>query len=280
MAVNQDESLHMAKAQNNVAVIEETTGTAVAAAGDFSAFEGAPSGLENVTAQDLIIPRITILQALSPQLQKSKPDYNPIARQGDFCDTATGELWSDEMYVIPCFYARVYLEWAPRASGGGLVANHGTDASVLDKCTPDEKRRLITPNGNLIAETATFFVKNMSANGRRSFIPLSSTQLKNGRKWMTVICNERLKRGDGSEFMPPIYFRSWKAIPVEQSNSQGSWFGWKFEPSKNILELDPSKSLLKECIEFHEQARDGLVRGDVEGAAEEAAREQTTDGAM
>lgn len=266
--------------KNEVAVVSKAS-TEVAVQ-DYSDFASAPSGLENVTANDLIIPRITLLQALSPQLQRSKPEYNELARQGDFCDTATGEIWSEELYVIPCFYARVFLEWAPRASGGGLVANHGTDGSILDRCTPNERKQMCLPNGNLIAETATFFCKNMSANGRRSFIPLASTQLKSARKWMTLIMNERIQRLDGTEFMPPIYFRSWKATPVEQSNTQGSWFGWKFEPSRNIIELDKSRALMRDCIEFHEQARDGLVRGDVESMAEESAREANTDsnGAM
>jgi hypothetical protein len=132
----------------------------------------ASSGLENVTANDVIIPRLTILQALSPQVTKSKPEFIKGAEQGNFCDTGTNEIFVDSISVIPCFFARVFLEWAPRSSGKGLVKNHGIDASILDKCTPDDKGRQTLPNGNLIAETATYYVLNMSAGGRRSFIPM------------------------------------------------------------------------------------------------------------
>lgn len=255
-------------------LIAPNKSTELAVIGD--EFAGMASGLENVTANDIIIPRIGILQALSPQLQKNKPEFIKGAAAGMFCDTATLELYEDELLVIPCFYAKVFLEWAPRASGKGLVHNHGTDATVLEKCTPDDKGRQVLANGNYIAETATYYVLNMSAGGRRSFIPMTSTQLKASRRWMTQITAEKLKRSNGVEFTPPIFFRSWKATPVEQSNAEGSWFGWKFEPGQNIMELDPTKSLLREAQEFYQQARDGLVRGDL-NVEEEASSMQTVN---
>lgn len=242
-------------------IVPKKQSTELATMGD--EFAGMASGLENVTANDIIIPRISILQALSPQLQKSKPEFIKGAAAGMFCDTATLELYEEQLHIIPCFYAKVFLEWAPRSSGKGLVHNHGTDASCLEKCTPDDKGRQTLPNGNYIAETATYYVLNMSAGGRRSFIPMASTQLKASRRWMTQITAEKLKRSNGQEFTPPIFFRSWIASPVEQSNNDGSWFGWKFEPAQNIIELDPTKSLLKEAQDFYQQARDGLVRGDL-----------------
>jgi hypothetical protein len=245
--------------------------TALVAPGEVDEFDSGETGLEHVTAKDLLIPRLTIIQKLSPQLRRDKPEFNPDAIEGDFCDTGTGDLWRGSITILPCFFARVFLEWAPRSTGKGMIHNHGTDASILEKCTLDEKRRALLPNGNYVAETATWFVLNMSAGKRRSFIPLASTQLKASRRWMTLLTSERLTRSDGVEFMPPIYWRSWEATGVEQSNQDGAWVGWKLEPSANILELDRTKSLLREAKEFYAQSRDGLVTGDLNMAAEEAA---------
>jgi hypothetical protein len=245
-------------------------GTSVALPSELDEFEHAETGLENVTAKDLLIPRLTIIQKLSPQLIRSKPEFNPDAQEGDFCDTGTGDLWREGITILPCFFARVFLEWAPRSTGKGLIHNHGTDASILEKCKIDEKRRAVLPSGNYIAETATWFVLNLSANKRRSFIPLASTQLKSSRRWMTLLTSERLTNSAGVEFPPPIYWRSWDATGIEQSNNDGSWVGWKLDPARNILELDPTKSLLREAKEFYAQSRDGLVMGDLNMAAEEA----------
>ena len=234
-------------------------------------FGSMATGLENVKSKDLIIPRLTILQALSPQLQKNKPEFIRGAEAGDFCDTATGDVFKAPLKIVPVYFATVYLEWAPRNTGKGLVANHGMDASILAHCKPDEKRRMVLPSGNYVAETATYFVLNLTAGGRRSFIPLNATQLKASRKWMTLIMNQRLKRGDGSEFTPPLFYRSWNASVVEQSNNDGSWFGWKFEPGDPIMTIDPQRNLLTEAKEFCEQAKNGLFQGDVGAGDEEPA---------
>ena len=238
---------------------------------DPSIFEGLPTGYENVTSKDLIIPRLVILQGLSPQLDKNKPEFIPGASSGDFCDVATGEVWKEGIKLLPCYYATVYLEWAPRASGKGLVANHGTDAERAHKHAQlNEEKRWVTKEGNIISETATFFVLNISAGGRRSFVPMVSTQLKNARQWMTIITNEKLKRKDGSVMQAPLFYRSWEAFSVGQSNAKGSWNGWKFRPGETILELG-GKALLDEAVDFNKQAKEGLVQGDFAG--EEAAED-------
>jgi hypothetical protein len=228
---------------------------------DDSMFDG-NTGFENVSAKDLLIPRITILQRMSPQLEKGKPEYIQGAEPGDFCDVGTGEVFK-ELVIVPCFFAMQYLEWGSRSSGKGLVHNHGTDASSLKNATPDEKRRMTLPNGNYIAETATWYVLNLSANGRKSFLPLSSTGLKASRRWLTLLTSERLKRPDGSEFCPPMFYRSWKVTSTNEQNAEGSWHGYKFSPADPIMALDPSKSLLAEAKDFNKQASEGLVQGDV-----------------
>src|SRR6185436_3026623 len=41
-----------------------------------AAFDTEDTGFENVQASDLIIPRYSILQGLSPQVTKGKPEYD------------------------------------------------------------------------------------------------------------------------------------------------------------------------------------------------------------
>lgn len=238
---------------------------------------GSPSGFENVTAQDVLIPRLTILQKMSPQIDKSEPQYIQGAEYGDFCDTGTGEIFKDKITIVPVYFARVFLEWAPRNTGKGLVHNHGTDASILTKAKPDEKNRMVLDNGNYIAETATWYVLNLTANRRRSFIPLTSTGLKHSRRWMTLLTSERVKKPDGTEFMPPMFYRAWDVTTVEEKNNDGAWKNWKFSPADPILALDPSKTILREAKEFYEQAKSGMVKGDVASQAEDHAKSNNDD---
>lgn len=252
---------------------------AVVPAKGLQKYAGVPTGLEQVSSQDLIIPRIAILQPLSPQLQRSKPEYIKDARAGDFCDTGVGDIIRDQMDFVCCKFARIYLEWKPNR--GGLFMNHGTDVSCLDDCeTDDETRQKIKPNGNFIAETMTFFLLNLSLNRRKNFIGLTSTQLKPARQLVTKMSHEELKINEKT-FPAPCYYRSWTATPVERSNEKGTWHGWAFAAGDPIDEIDPSGKLFEQAREFNDMATRGLVQGDFGGMAEEAGGEESAgDGDM
>lgn len=240
-------------------------------------FENVPTGLENVTTKDLLIPRLTILQELSPQLNEDKPEYIDGATVAMICDTAAGKVW-EKIEFIPVYYARIFLEWAPRKSGDGLVANHGMDESILKKAERDERDGKLYIGDNILAETATYYGLNVTNDFQPSFIPLTSTNLKISKRWMNAITGEKLTRADGSKFAAPLFYRSWLMDVATAKNNQGEWGAPRFAPGTPILELDPSKKLLQSCIDFHDQAKNGIVQGDFNkaSAAENAGDEEET----
>ena len=66
-------------------------------------FEGI--GAENIDNSDRDMPpRLTILQATSPQLKKQNENYLSDAQAGDVCNVVTGDLWRQQVTVIPCEY--------------------------------------------------------------------------------------------------------------------------------------------------------------------------------
>jgi hypothetical protein len=234
-------------------------------------------GLENVTAKDLIVPRITILQGLSPQVQPKKPEYIKGASVGDLCDVGMNEVFEQPLMFLPVLFMKQYLEWAPRSSGKGLVAIHN-DASILDQGSRNESNQIILPNGNYIAETAQFFGLNLSADNRRSFLPMTSTQLKKARSWLSLATSEKVKRADGTFFTPPLYYRTYAISTVEESNSKGDWIGFRIERGPTIVDFagpDDWNGLVNEAIEFKNSIQRGEVRGDV-GESDE----HSSEGAM
>ena len=96
-------------------------------------YDGA--GGEDASAQDMMIPYLTILQALSPQLNKQKGEFIQDAEQGEFFNSATNQTFSGEdgIMIIPVYYQRKYTEWVPRIDGGGLVGEHGPE--ILEQTT-------------------------------------------------------------------------------------------------------------------------------------------------
>ncbi len=261
-----------AKKVSAPAPVAKKTSTAVATAprrstavSDPSTFESMSGvGFEDTSSQDIIIPRVSVLQPLSPQLVKSKPEFIKGASAGQIVDTGVNKVF-DTVTLVPCYYARVYLEWAPRESGKGLVKNHGTDDSILNQTTHDEDtNRDVLENGNYVVETATYYCLLIDGDDVRPvFVPMASTQLKAARRWMTLLTAEKLTGTGGKRFTPPMFYRSWVGSSNEQSNAKGSWHGWRFEAGDAIMDIDPSGELLEKARNFYQQAKEGLVKGDV-----------------
>lgn len=219
------------------------------------------AGFENVNeTRDILIPRVTILQALSPQMQKSKPEYLPNARPGDICDTATGEIFAQPLRAVVVDYVVSYLEWAPRNSSKGLVAIY-QDGSALPVTRPDERGRQVTEQGNLLVESRQFFCLLPDNGNRRVFIPMSSTQAKKAKRWITTMRAERrIHSKTGQEYNPPLFYRSHLLSSFNESNAEGSWEGWRIEPSVEVEKLPTSKATMKAIAEFYTVLKSGQVK--------------------
>jgi hypothetical protein len=227
-----------------------------------AAFDTRDTGFENVGASDLLIPRLTILQGLSPQVNKAKPEYDEDARVGNIYDVGLQQNFGDSLHILPVHYTKVWLEWAPRSTGKGLVQMHETN-EILQQTKEDQNGRDVLANGNYITETAQFFVLNLDANARKSFIPMASTQLKKARRLLTLAMSEEVERPDGTTFTPPIYYRTYRLGTVPESNAEGSWVGWKVERDKALSELPGWEKLLETAKLFRAALTAGKIKGDM-----------------
>ena len=212
---------------NNKNEISETKTTDVALTSSMFA-EDAGSGLENVTSEDMAIPRLKILQALSPEVNKN--DGKPVegASAGDVLNTVTNNLYTDDnpLVVLPVAYKRLFLEWTPRESGGGLVAQHD-DASILDKTTKNNFGQDALPNGNYIQTSATHFLLVINQDGSfdQAMLAMAGTQLKKSRTWNSMMASAKMNV-DGKVFTPPSFSHKYTLKTVQESNDRGAWFGW------------------------------------------------------
>lgn len=225
-------------------------------------------GSENVKGKDILIPRLQILQALSPQIMKKKAEYIDGAEIGDFCNVATGDIFKESVLVVPCYFITAYIEWVKNR--GGLAANHGDDPTILAKCIRNEKAENILPNGNIVQETAQWYC--LLQNGitwQRVFFPLKATNLKHSRKWLTLCQTESVVLPDNNVWKPPLFWRSWKLIIVDDSNDQGDWATFRPEKGELIMDLDPSKQLIRQCKSFYEEIRTNKVKPDLEQTQDE-----------
>lgn len=220
-------------------------------------------GMERVTNRDLIIPRIGILQKLSPELDKKHAKYIAGASEGDFCNIGMNEVLPSPLAFVPCFFQKQWLEWAPRKSGEGLKGIHDSDA-IMKKTRKDDKGANVLPNKNYVVETSQLYVILLLDDDVRmpAFIPFVSTQHKKVRQLLTDSRRIMIQRGDGSKFNPPLFYRSWEATTVEEDNNEGSWMGWKLVPVGPLSDLENAREVFEHAKDFTQQCIDGVAKAD------------------
>lgn len=74
-------------------------------------------GTENIGRDDMEVPRLKLIQALSKELQ----EYNDL-RAGQFFHTASEAMVDGPLIIVPIFFDRRFILWNPRDSGGGILA--------------------------------------------------------------------------------------------------------------------------------------------------------------
>lgn len=79
--------------------------------------QDAGMGKENIGREDLEVPRLKLIQGLSPELQ----DYNDL-RAGHFFHSAAEMIFDGPTLVVPIYMDRRYILWRPRDNGGGILA--------------------------------------------------------------------------------------------------------------------------------------------------------------
>lgn len=106
-------------AQPRTSVPATRPAQAVADLSNMPAFmrEYAGAGKENISREDMEIPRLKLIQALSPELEA----YNEL-KAGDFFHSAAEEIFSGPFRAVPVLVDKQMILWNPRANGGGVLA--------------------------------------------------------------------------------------------------------------------------------------------------------------
>jgi len=248
-----------AKTKKNEVAVEETASvpTTTEIANQF--MDDAGIGFEDMTADDIAIPFLVILQSGSPQLKRGEGRIEG-AEEGDIFNTVTGVFYkgNEGIYIVPCAYKKAFIEWTPREAGGGFVRQHN-DANILNNTTKDDKGRDVLPNGNLIVTTAYHYatlIDTLSGDSTECVISMTSTQLKKSRKWNSVMSGLKLTNLKGEKFTPPMFSHVYKFTTNPESNELGAWSGWKID----IVSQIPTIELYNTAKGFATNVNRGLIK--------------------
>ncbi len=207
---------------------------------DWSQYNDQPTGFERVSREDLGIPFLAIVQKGSPEFDKTHKDYEAKKIKdcniGDIFNTLTREVLhmqgGKELVFIPCGYDKMYVEWKPRESGGGIVKSH-RDSSILEEVvSKNDKGQNVLRNGNVVSDTAYFFgLLPRETEPLLAVIGMTSTQLKHARFWLNLMSG--LKVGPNRR-TPPMFSHKYLVSTGPERNEKGSWYGWVIKTGEMV----------------------------------------------
>ncbi|MCK9569073.1 hypothetical protein M0R72_09035 [Candidatus Pacearchaeota archaeon] len=191
-------------------------------------------GYENTGRDDMLIPFLAALQALSPQVQAGTPDYIEGAKTGDLYNTATKAVVDGRtgLLFIPCTTQHVFTEWVPRDSGGGFVGQHAADSAVVlaakAASTKFGKYKHQTEKGeNDLVETFYLFgltVEEDLTNPQPAVIAITSTKIKPYKQLVTALRTCKVRA--------PLFANVVRIRTAIDKNPKGTFANYVFTPAK------------------------------------------------
>jgi hypothetical protein len=230
---------------------------------------------ETLTKDDMSIPFIQILQQLSPQCTKGKPEYIKGAEPSDLFNTVTQQVFKsrdennnpiEAMRILPIFYKRSFIEWVPRSKGGGIVKEYSVEdgLSIITKRSENNLdiiqvgSPLGTP-GNQLNDTHTHFCFQVNNDGTWTpvILTMTSTQIKPSKDLNNLVSNVKLPDGRKA----PRFFGIYSVTTQQRTNDQGSWYVWKFEKVSDVLEAG-MMDMFRDAKAFLEGIKSGEHKAD------------------
>ena len=180
-------------------------------------------GNEEVSTDDLSLPRLSIIQDLSPQRKKANAEYIEGAEEGMIFNTATGELYQTKgVIVVPCFMRAEHVVWKDRNAGGGFGGAFETEEEAEAFVSAQENSAVWD-----ISYTNQHFCVMVTPGETPDkpvmqdvVISMSRSQLKVSRKWNTTI-----QQAGGDRFA-----RGYRLTVVQDRSDKGEFYNWAFSP--------------------------------------------------
>jgi len=235
----------MAKTSDNLVKVESTEVVLQNDIPEWLRDKKGNRGAENVGSSDVIIPRIELIQALSPARKKTDPAYIEGADEGMLYNNVTRELYGESVTVVPVYYAKQYLVWKDRKLGGG-GANGFRGAFASPELATDAIKQL-GEEALEVAETAQHFcLVYHGGEWREAVVSMSKSKIKVSKRWNSLI---RLTNTDS-------FSRAYKLSATTETNARNESY-YNF----NVAALGfVTQEVYKRAEELYDTIKAGAVK--------------------
>lgn len=224
-------------------------------------YQGAGRGISDAR-EDNLVPLVTVLHALSPQVNPRNPQYIEGATPGKIWlrNAPLDKPLLDDFLWQQCYYEKNWIEWIPREHGGGFV-NRWADVGDKPDCPdavkhPHDAYKWLHGDNELI-ETRNLVGYVLLPSGPLPYvIPFKGAGHAQARAFMTVI-PRTLPNGARAD----SWMFKWLFGSEFMKNAKGEWYAIKAK--KRVGFVDEKQA------ELGLQLYESFVRGEKRAEADE-----------
>jgi len=179
---------------------------------------GQGRGMENVGINDIVLPRIELVQPLSPCKDKrDEAAYIPGIEDGMMFNTVSRDSY-DSLRVVPVWFRSCYLVFRTRKAGGGFRGSFDTAAEA-----EAHRQSLEDPSNHEVIQCGEHIILVMKSDGtcEQAVLSMTSTKLKVSRQLNSLI---RLRGGEDS------FALVFELGSVQQKNDKGTFYNYSIKP--------------------------------------------------
>ena len=202
-------------------------------------------GSEEVTHEDMTIPRLEVIQSLSKARKRGDPNFIEGAEEGMLYNSVTRELYGFEAIIVPIMFIKEHLLWRDQALGGGFAGAFAEEIEAKEAMGLTEK-----PEEWEAVLTHQHFCLILKTDGtyEEAVISMSKSKLKVSKKFNSLV---RVNGGDR-------FSRVYKVAGIADQNAKGQDF---FNLSVTSLGYAP-KHIYEAAEGVYELIRSGKVTAD------------------
>jgi hypothetical protein len=189
-------------------------------------------GIGNISEEDRIIPRLKLMQPLSPEVDEG------IAKSGEFVNSTAKKTYGNTLILTPVIWWKSRINWVPRENGGGIVcqARDAVNGSMYGSCADCDSSKWHDKEAPVC--TAIINILGLVNNTDLVAVSFMNTGYKTGKQLINLF---NYKQVD-------IFNFSYELSAVQEQNDFGKFWVIKFKD----LNMPTNENVYKTCEKIYD----------------------------
>jgi hypothetical protein len=197
-------------------------------------------GNENVSREDVTIPRIGLIQALSPERTKGHAKKIDGCEEGQFFNTVTREILDETFLFVDIMFTKTYGVFVDRNFGGGFKGQFKTEVEASNFIAQQENASQLE-----LIDTGVHVIVRLDADRKpveTAILMFTKSKLKVSRDMNTIL------KGTGAARFATM----WEMSAVGETNSKGQpYFNFKATKVGFV-----TQTLFEFCKKVYDEVKD------------------------